>query len=505
MNRSKLFALNTSSTAIYQVTAMVLGLLTPRIMIHYYGDTLNGIVAVLLEYMSYFKTIEAGLSSAAIFALYEPLANGKNQEISSIVSTAKTFYIKAGFLFVALVGVFALIYPLFPSATSLPYGTAFFLVLVIGLSGTLEFFTLAKYRVLLTADQKTYVVSFASTLSLLLSVFVLILCARLQSHIIFLRLLVGACILLRPLILSRYIQTHYQGITFDRPSEPKHLTRRWDALYQEISAVLEQGCGIIVSSLVIKSGLLISVYTTYRSVTTGLWGILKMTTTGLYASFGNLLVSANIKRFQKVFADFEFLFLSILTVIYAVAFVTMDSFVGLIASQSKNLQAYYQPILGVLLLMEGFFFHCKTPLDLCVVAAGKFKETRNHNTLHLLLSFALSLVLGLFFGLTGVTVGIILAHGVRVGIQLWFVPKTILQTSYHQSLRRILTSLLTIFIIALPLRLTLSYFPTSFITWIGFAFLVFLYSFALTLLSGYLFDRQALKDVIARGLALFRK
>lgn len=505
MTRSKLFVLNSTSTAIYQIAAMILGFITPTIMIRYYGDTLNGIVLILLDYMSYFKTLEAGLSSSAIFSLYEPLEKKDKGIISTIVSTAKQFYMRAGYGFTALVIVFALVYPLFPSTGALNYFSTFLLVLVIGLSGILEFFTLAKYRVLLTADQRTYIVSFASTVSLVVSTFVMIICAYLQVNVILMRLAVGSCILLRSAILAYYVKKHYSYVEFNKKPEPKYMSRRWDALYQEVTIVLQEGCGVIVSSLLIKDSILISVYATYRLVTKGLWSILKMTTTGLYASFGNLLVSNNMKRFQKVYDDFEFLFLFIVTVVYGTAFTTIDSFVGLLARGSTSIGAYYLPILGALLLLEGFFFHCKTPLDLCVVAAGHFRETRNHNTLHLLLCFAFSIILGLPFGLNGIILGLVIAHGIRVAIQLWYVPKTIIRISFKKSLLRIIRSLATIFLIALPVRFLFHYTPDRFITWVLYAAGVFAYACLVSLGISFLFDKAALKSIFLRGLSLFKK
>ncbi len=504
MTRSKLFVLNSTSTAFYQIAAMVLGFITPSIMIRYYGDTLNGIVLILLDYMSYFKTLEAGLSSSAIFSLYEPLEKKQKGIISTIVSTAKQFYMRAGYGFTLLVVAFAFIYPLFPSAGALDYISTFLLVLVIGLSGILEFFTLAKYRVLLTADQRTYVVSFASTLSLLASTLVMILCAHFAVNVILMRLAVGACILLRSAILAYYVKKNYAYVSFNKKPEPKYMARRWDALYQEIAVVLQEGCGIIVASLFIKDTLLVSVYTTYRLVTKGLWGVLKMTTTGLYASFGNLLVSGNLKRFQRVFDDFEFLFLSIITIVYSTAFTTIDSFVGLLARDSISLRAYYQPLLGALLLLEGFFFHCKTPMDLCVVAAGHFKETRNHNTLHLVFCFILAIGLGLILGLEGIILGLILAHIVRVVIQLWYVPQTIIHISCKTSLTRIIRSLGVILLIALPVRRFFPYVPSRFIAWALYAGIVFIYACLVTLAVGFVFDRRAFKSILSRGASLFK-
>lgn len=56
----------------------------------------------------------------------------------------------------------AICYPFITDSTILDQTSIFVLVLVLGVNGSLEFFTLAKYRALLTADQRTYVISLAS-------------------------------------------------------------------------------------------------------------------------------------------------------------------------------------------------------------------------------------------------------------------------------------------------------------------------------------------------------
>lgn len=66
---------------------------------------------------------------------------------------------KSGFIFVGLVVILAICYPFITDSTVLDQTSIFALVLVLGVNGSLEFFTLAKYRALLTADQRTYVIS----------------------------------------------------------------------------------------------------------------------------------------------------------------------------------------------------------------------------------------------------------------------------------------------------------------------------------------------------------
>ena len=103
MGRSKKFMYNSITTALLQVVTMIAGFITPRFMLTAYGSEINGLVSSILQFISYFNLVEAGLSSAAVFSLYKPIADHDHGRINSIVAAAKHFYIKSGFIFVGLV------------------------------------------------------------------------------------------------------------------------------------------------------------------------------------------------------------------------------------------------------------------------------------------------------------------------------------------------------------------------------------------------------------------
>lgn len=158
MSRTVAFIKNSASTALLQIMTMVVGFFIPRIMIGVYGSEINGLISSIMQFIAYFNLVEAGISGAAVWALYKPLAEKNNKLVSSIIVATKNFYNKAGYIFVSLTLGLALIYPAFIKVTSLSFIEVFLLALILGVSGALEFFTLAKYRALLTADQKTYII-----------------------------------------------------------------------------------------------------------------------------------------------------------------------------------------------------------------------------------------------------------------------------------------------------------------------------------------------------------
>ena len=78
------------------------------------------------------------------------------------------------------------------------------LVLVLGVNGSLEFFTLAKYRALLTADQKTYVISLASIVYTILNTIIVVVLSTMRINIVLLRIIALFSIFVRTMILYVY-------------------------------------------------------------------------------------------------------------------------------------------------------------------------------------------------------------------------------------------------------------------------------------------------------------
>lgn len=506
--RTARFVQNTLSTAVYQLTAMLMGFLTPRLMILYYGSEVNGLIVSVTEFLTYFKMVEAGLAAASIFALYEPLAKRDAEAVSGIVSAARQFYNKAGWLFCGLTLVFAVGYPFVVPVTDIDGVrmselSVMILIMAMGISGALEFFTLSRYRVLLTADQRTYVVSLTSMASLLLSTALIVVLPYLGQSVIVVRLAASLTILLRSVILSRYTAKHYPNVNPMAKPNKAALGLRWDALYFELTNVFQQGAGVILATLITRDTAIISVYGLYHMVTVGLWGVLKMATTGIYSIFGNLLVSRHQYAFQKAYRDFECLYHMANTILFGAAAVLIVPFVMLYTDGVTDVN-YYAPALGMLMIAEALTNQCKMPMDLMISSSGKFREVRGQCVTQVVTTLALGTALGLcglpygpMAAVCGILTGVIAANLVRAAMQLRFVPKEITGLPWRESALRILRMFLTVAMIAAPCLLLVSP-PRRFFSWFMYAALLVLYSSAAAFVSAWLFDRKALRSLLGR-------
>ena len=515
LSRTGRFVKNTLSTAVYQMTAMVMGFITPRLMILYYGSEVNGLIVSVTEFLTYFKMVEAGLAAAAYVALYQPLAKRDYPAISGVVSAARAFYNTSGWVFAGITLLFSILYPIFVpvmdvNGVQMTNLSVMALIIAMGVSGTLEFFTMSRFRVLLTADQHTYVVSLASMASLLLSTTLLVVLPFMGMDVIVVRLAASLTILLRAVLLNRYVKKHYAQVDVHAKPNKGALAKRWDALYVELTKVFQQGAGVILGTVITREPGVLSVYGVYHMVTVGLWGILKMATTGIYSIFGNLLVSGDKERFRRAYNDFECLYHLGVTILFGVAAVLIVPFVNLYTHGIHDVN-YDVPVLGLLIIFEALTTHCKIPFELMISASGKFREVRSHCVWQVAVSIIAGCVLGLLglrwgadWSLCGIVIGVSLGNLVFTAFELRYIPKAVTGLDWKPSLVRIIRMFVTVAVIAAPCLILIDA-PRRFFTWLMYAFLLVIYAAAVAFLSAWLFDRRTMKSLFERLMHLMNR
>ena len=228
-SRTKKFFYNSVSTGIYQVIVMTVGFITPRVMLKGYGSEINGLVTSITQFITYFNLVEAGIAGAGVFALYQPLAENDFSRINGILSAVKKFYYQAGYIFTGLIIELAILYPLFVKTDQLSPALVGLLIVILGAKGFLEFFTLAKYRVLLTADQKTYVISIASSIYTILNTILIVVFVHLHMPIVAVYAIAMLSLLSRSAILFIYVKRKYKSVRYEEKPATEALDKRWPA------------------------------------------------------------------------------------------------------------------------------------------------------------------------------------------------------------------------------------------------------------------------------------
>lgn len=491
------------SSAFYQAIVMVAGLITPRIMLRYYGSEINGLISSINQFIVYFNLVEAGLSGAAIYALYKPLAANDYTVINGVVSAAKKFYMQSGYIFVSLTIGLAVFYPYLVLTDELSPFSVGLLVLILGTNGALEFFTLSNYRVLLTADQKTYVISLASLVHIIINTIIVVVLGTMKVNIIILRLVALLSIFLRSFILTIYVKINYKYIDYKAIPNTEALNKRWDALYLQILGAVHTGAPVVILTLVTKDLKLVSVYSIFNIVSAGLNGILGIFKSGLAASFGDVIAKDEKKVLQKSYSEFEFSYYALITAVYSIALITIMPFIRIYTSGVTDIN-YDVPKIGFLFIVNGLLYNLKTPQGMLVISAGMFRETRVQTTIQGLISVVLGLVLTPFIGIYGVLIASILSNIYRDIDLSFFVPKNITKLPVRNTIKRMIIVFISVLIIYFPF-LNNELNPNSYLQWIKYAIIVGIYACIVVLIVNVLFDRGTSKGVINRVARMVRR
>lgn len=496
MNRTEKFVLNSFSAAILQIVTMISGIIIPHIMLVSYGSEINGLITSINQFIGYFNLVEAGLAAAAIYALYSPLAEKNHFKINSIVSAARKFYIQSGCIFLVLVIGLALLYPIFVKSDFITNIEMCVLVLILGMSGILEFFTLSKYRVLLTADQKTYIISFTSCLVMILNTIIIFILGFIKVNVVLMRIVVLSTVFLRSIILYLYVNFKYPYLDFSVKPDKSALNKRWDALYQQLLGCVQNGAPVVIATFFTTLSN-VSIYSIYSMVVSGINSIMSIFTSGLAASFGEIIAKKDKELLKKTYTQFEYSYYIAISIVYTICFIMINDFIKLYVMDIADAANYCIPLYGALFTINGFLYNVKTPQGMLIISAGMYKETRWRSTIQAALIIIVGVILTPFWGIVGIMIGLCVSNIYRTIDLLFFVPKNITHLSKWSTLKRMIRIVLNFFVIYYTSKF-ISIKVTSYLMWILKSIIVGLYTVFVVTFTNWICEKENFLDVLMR-------
>ncbi len=501
-NRTKKFMHNSLSTALYQIVVMLVGFVTPRIILQFYGSELNGLVSSINQLISYLALVEAGIAGAAVYALYKPLADKDHDAISSVVTATKNFYNQSGWIFTALIVVMAVVYPFFIKTSKLGILEVMILVLVLGSKSFLEFFTLSKYRVILTADQRTYVVSNASTIYVLFQMIIIVVLSVLRLNIVVVYTVAIIALLTRSFILMFYVKKHYSYINYKATPNKKALDQRWDALFLQVLGAAQTGAPILIATIFTTLED-VSVYAIYNMVLSGINGLLSIFVNGLSAGFGDVIARKEEKTLQHSYKDFEYAYYILITIVYSVTAIMLLPFVKVYTNGITDAN-YVRPVIAILFAFNGLLYNLKTPQGTLVISAGMYRETRYRSLIQALIIIVGGVMLAPYLGLVGILIASCLSNLYRVIDLAIFVPKRITMLPARKSFLRITITTVLCVCMYLPFAF-FEFTATGIFDWVLKAIIVSICVFVVTVLVNLIFEKKQFIYILTRIKSLFKR
>lgn len=481
-----------------QLTVMLCGFLVKNIFIEVYGSTVNGLVGAVDQIISSLAIVEGGISAASVAMLYAPLQDRSYKKIEDILDSSRKFFIKSGFIYLLLVTLIIIFYP-YLVAQQVPITEVRLLIIVLSAGGVIEFFLFSKYKVLLIADQKIYILDMLQAVSQIVSTLVILFLIQNNVHYLIVRSMGAVVIAARLLMVYLYFRKTYPQLKFGRSKEKVDLPQRWGVLYHQISSVVLYNTDLFLITVFMGAGSLVevSIYGVYNLIALSVINIISSITSGVQASFGDLLVSKDETKIKSVFRKFELITFYIISIIYICFTVLLGPFIQVYTvsfTDANYINFGFVVLFSIIVVCQGI----RIPTVTVVAAAGHYKQTQFRALAEATINIVVSIALIPIFKVYGILLGTITAYLYRNTDLLLYVNKYLIKGILTPTLKRMIMFISTIVATSASLLYLMKDIVIySYFQWIGLGIGVFIVAVIVITTVTYIIHKEDVKEILS--------
>ena len=412
---------NTFSSTFYQIVSVVCGFVLPRLILESYGSGVNGLVNSITQFLSVIAFLELGVGAVVQSALYKPLADKDNLQISRIIKSANDFFSKLAVILAVYVFALIVFYPIYINRE---FDCVFsgILIFSISISSFARYYFGVVDRLLLSADQRGYIQYNAQTLTLIANTIACVILIKLGASIQVVKLSTSLIYLLRPIFLRIYTNSHY---SIDRKikNEIEPIKQKWNGVAQHFSAVVLDCADTVILTLFSKMSD-VSIYSVYYLVVSGIKQLFLSMMNGVQSLIGELWAKQELKELNEFFGWVEWSIHTLVVFIFGCTGTLIVPFVTVYTNEITDAN-YIVPVFGLLLTIAHGFHCLRLPYNIMILAANHYKQTQNNYIFAAIVNIVVSVLVVSRFGLVGVAVGTLVAMLFQTVWMAWYISKNL--------------------------------------------------------------------------------
>jgi len=482
--------INVVGNFIQQIVSIITNIILPPLIIGKYGSVVNGLITTIKQIINYVQLVGAGISESIVVYLYKPLEEKKKEKISAIYNASSNAFNKSGIIFSIISILIAFIYPLFISE-NLEYAFIVKIVIILAISGVSEFFAVGKYKTILIADQKMYIVNIAQIIGAIASTILTIILIKLNCSIVIVQMVATITYVLRILILYIYIHKNYKYLDNTIKPDYTSVSKRKSATLHQLATLIMFGsqtlfianfCGLAEAS----------VYSVYNLVFAGINTVLSTISSAMVAGMGNLMATDDEERVRKVYNIYEFGYFILMFTFYVTALIMTIPFIKIYTNGITDAN-YIRPDLVILFTIMGALNCLRIPGLTIINAKGLYDETKKQALIEMVICLIGQAILVSQIGVAGVLIGTILAYLYRTPEIIFYSNKKVLKQSKKNTIVRILSNIAIVTIIIISLS-NVKIAVTGYFSWLIYAVVIAGILLTIITLMNIIFDKQTAKD-----------
>jgi O-antigen/teichoic acid export membrane protein len=417
---------NISANLLLQIITALGGFILPPLIIITYGSATNGMLASIKQFIAYLTLLEAGIGAAAIVALYQALTSHNIILRNRILSATQRFYRTSGSLFAIGLLILSILLALL-TQKQISATLTFYMVLVMGAVNIMDFFFFGSYRALLTADQKTYIISFVQAGNILVNIGVCYYLIQSGYSILIVQIASSAILISKFFLYRCYVKHTYPDLNQHiEHTEPYHLHQTWDAMTHQLTGLLIFSSPLVLITLFLslKDA---SIYAVYALIFGAIKMAIQSISQGMQAIFGHSL-NTDFNHTRYNFCRYNRLFMCFLGWVYTCTGLLLTPFIQLYTTNMTDAN-YHQPLLALLFLLIGIIENTRIPSMIMIMAAGHYKQTKPQALIEAAINLSCSVCFIQFWGITGLLIATLISFLYRSSEMLYYNCKHILSIS----------------------------------------------------------------------------
>lgn len=426
--RTKFSTLNIITNLLVLVIQTILSFVVRIVFTKILGQDYLGVESVFVNLISMFSLAELGITLSISFSLYKPLAENNVKKISSLMTLYKKIYQIVG-IFILIIGF--LIMPFLTHFIDNTNIANFYIIYILYLIDSAMTYLITYKEVLIIADQKNYKINKYNIIAIfstnVLQIIFLYLTKNFMIYIL-IKILVQS---IQRIIINRYISKVYKDIDFN--SKEKLETKELNVIKKNVKSMFTQKIGnyllngtdsIIISKFV---GIgVVGIYSNFLSITTILKSIVNSITSGITASFGNLIAKGDNKTQENVFNIMNFIVFGITAFMVVELYFLLNPFIAMCFGENYMIDNYCI----VVICMNFYLASMLLPLDTVKSAAGIYEKDKYIPLIQAIINLMISMALVKNIGLLGVLLGTMISYLVST---IWIRPLIIYKNIFKSS------------------------------------------------------------------------
>lgn len=437
-----------------QFIQTILGFINRTIFIKFLAIEYLGISGLFTNILSMLSLAELGVGSAIIYALYKPLSEGNEKEISALMNFYEKAYRAIGIL-ITLVGVAILPFINIIITDKPNIDESIYVIFLFYLFNTSITYFFSYKNSIIIADQKNYISSLISyAISFCQTILQIIVLVLTRNFLLYLGIQ-SICLLLYNIIISKKADKMYPYIKKNKHIKVDDKTK--NSLTSNIkSLMIVKLSGVLVNNtdnmiMTYFSGITsVGLCSNYNMLISIISSVLAQVFGGITASVGNLNAKESIEKKEEFFNIINFINFWLFG-FSAVCIILLSNDVIQLWIGKKFVLPIYIPIaLAINFYMVGMQNAVWTYKN----TMGMFKYGRYLLLVTALINLVLSMILGKYIGLVGILISTAIARGLT---NTWYDPYAVYRYGFKKSAKSYFIRYIKFILILLLILIVNSY------------------------------------------------